>query len=721
MSKLSDYSDEDILRSLLEDNDSDGEQLEKHIKTHSKKPESGLGYLARGAARTAKDLGVGLATGLPDIATLPVRMASPLPLTSLSELSHKGINKLTSGYTEPRSRGERILSAASEGIGSMPTSGIAGRGLQGATALTKGIAGKIGRGTGKFLEAGTALTPANVIGTGLAGSAGQHVSERGGSPLEVLLASAAAGSAPGVASKVGSKVMHPLKTAAELLKVNPKKLEAFEKTKLIPTLADVSDSSPLKSYQNMISEMPGHGKIKAIQKQLPENIKELLGYEKGKDKLEAGSDLLESAKALREKRSTESGLKRQSYESKMPETTTIPGAFGNKEFKGHLVEVSDVLKPFHDFEWEVKGAQHIPTKAREFYEKLNNKVGKISEGYNVGKGNWIKYNDLQDILDNINSKTSGHLNEISPKDVGALKHIAGNIKGAVEKSVESLSPDAHKQYMKFKEHWAKHATEEVPDVNKLLKIDEASGKTAVFNKVYNDLLSGDGRIAQTVTKGSSKKQLEQFSRNIMRELADNGKDELSPVKFATRYKKLKTKQKNIAFSGLSKAEREQLDDVVKVIESTKDTLEHANKSRTTPSKQIQEYGTKSFAAVTALASGAVWPLETAAALGTAHLFTKYGLTDQKNIKLIAEAAKVKNPNMLLTYMKKLEDKGIPGMASLKKSYAKQLQLDAKYGVKSKFIPLGAKTVASTKPNEISQHTDDLSNYSDEEIMRSLED
>lgn len=544
----------------------------------------------RGAKRTALGLAKG-ALYLPDkaadIIRVPVNTAISMTggpkgyLKPTTEVLEKFVDD--KGELKPRNKLEEYEDIIAEGLGGA----ISGAGL--GNVLSKG-ASAAAQGVGKFIQAGTQPTTANLVATAAIPSAIKYASDRD------AIIPLVGGAASIYGAKKGKDVITSPEMANRVGKLIDFKPEVFEKLNSIPgwdkvqTLGDYIGNQAIKKIENQLRKVPFLGSAlekRALKK--GEMFTEALGQQ-NVDPSDAGTLAYKGVNQVEAKYFKEAN--EHLNQAVLSETADIPLRSTNKEIEklGHKFtsDAAEDLKsltnlgPYSNI---IKRMQ-LPAGYTDKVEKLNKYKKDLSylpenqRNQAIAKlegPTWQK--EIEDV-----TKGSGQLSELLflrtqlGKDINWSKKTVDvelkNFYHSINKDLGSYFSSIGKNQL---EHWKqynqithKYFREHASTVNKIQNLYTKDDKFKAFVNSLPEASSA--REAKTVMEGLGD-EAPDFFKQIVGEMGRH-KDQFDPLKFEQKWSKLARPVKNelLDAANIHGDHRKYVNKIIDSIQDVKTTL-----------------------------------------------------------------------------------------------------------------------------------------------------
>jgi hypothetical protein len=548
----------------------------------------------------------------------------------------RGIDTLTGGYTTPQTSGERLAESGTKAIADTLAQAATGAGLAG-TAV-KGAA-KLGRGLAKI----NPTNPAALAATGAGATAGQAYNEANpsnGNNLENFAGSLGAGLAADIATRTALGALNP-RSMANVLKINPKSVEAFHGMGVNPTLGQASDHPLIKSAENIIKNISPTSELRDATAKQYEHMVETLGPgAKGlaHTEQEAGKNIKSAFKEYGRRASDVTEKLKNQYMKKVAKAPT------------DLVDVTDSLHYFEKLEHE------LGTAAAKS-ELKNTPIGKQYESLRrraLENRGTVPLNDLEEFRRKLFDEISkGELGSVSK---GRLTQLRGKLNDDIKDYMHGIGASKEwNRYNKFYSQWAEkrkpHLVEakEVPDfeANKIFDSIGHSGKL-------------DRSLLDTVYASQKKNTQKETLDSLIQKMGKKG-NEYDVHLLAKRISNQPKETRDLLFKPLSVPMKNKIESVIHSIDKMKELAAYGNPSRTAYTQYGIE-GAKMLGATGLSAlmghspTDAFWTYALGSALTVA--VSKGMFANPRFINWAYKGTKIKNPKAMEYHIKGL--KGILG-------------------------------------------------------------
>jgi hypothetical protein len=388
-----------------------------------------------------------------------------------------------------------------------------------------------------------------------------------------------------------------------LIKLNPKKAEAFKAAGLQPTLADVADRGLIKHAQSAV--------FSGINPRAEQRGKKLNSFFEGLEPI----DLNQTGKL------TTSGAKK--YNEK---ASSIFNKLSDKAWKN--IDRTEFLPLTNTIETIRKELQAITPEAQAKLAKTQagQELTELVEAASNYEGS-LPFSDVAEVYKSPIGKLID-VGELGDKEQKALKRAYGAIAQDIDDFVLSRDPSALKDIKKANKFWHNFSEGNRKITNEAISKNKTSD-IATFNEIKNSLARGETRQGDVLTKRLNKAEKKQFSDTLIHELGRKD-GEFSPFVWANNFNKWRPEAQKIALSGLDKEHSNKLMNVAKALVHVKDTGKYGNFSNTS----------NNAAALATLIGAWKAPLETAQVVGTLAI-TGELFANPKVIDALYAASKVK--------------------------------------------------------------------------------
>jgi uncharacterized protein YaaW (UPF0174 family) len=661
-----------------------------------------INKVKRNVKRSGVKAGIEALTFLPDLLTLPARVASsitsPSPRqTSFSEMLNKYLEK-NKDY-KARTTGERVLDTVATNIIGMPIYGAAGTAVKsfGLPVISK-LAGAI--------EAGNKFTPLNVASTAAASSAAQGLEDTGASTPEVILGSIFAGNIPGglvtgtkVLGKTGKGLYNyltgkpkgitviPDRLAAYYANIDPEKLKAFKEVGLEPSLGQVSNSDFVKTLDLATRKGLGADQdlfekvIKQKEKLLktaglPENINQHLEGASLLEKInksKLGLDLQEenlarrfAAKLPKKKYTvgTEVNKEIESFFKKNPNldnptmrkalAENVAGAKANIK-EDVILDISkfkERLKDYTDkyFSNASKAYRSKSDSVFKLEKKLDNITKDTAKMLGENKPNYMALSDFEEIQSGLGRQIKDYTQILADKEMGKLKELYGRSSQVIGDNLKKTNPELAKEFFENKKFFSKNRQNFYQTHGKIAKAakklgDESGSK--VFNMIENDLFQkgSGGSMFKAVSEGMNNKEKRDLALKVIASRIEN--KDLGKL---LDLKKLPSHNREILYNALGKEAADNLEKTMKVLEADKQFLANVNVSGTTPHAEANRI-------INSLATGSVGKLRNIVSESIFRNTLSKAITNPEYVKKLAEIEKLSPKGFVKEAYKPIENYG----------------------------------------------------------------
>lgn len=553
--------------------------LDKSEVPESEQEEGMLDYAKRAFARGTRNAAVG-AVDTADFLATPVRSAynaiAPLigakQAPAIGQEVAKGIDTLTGGYTAPKNDEERVGESIGRGLGGI----FGGFGLGTASQGLKNAPGLI-KTAGKFLQSSNSLTPTNLATTGSVSGAIQHSLNK---EPEDILGAVGSGIIPGIAIPAATGALSLLSKkgrqgaaakTGELLKINPKAVETFEKAGVTPTLADVSESKIPKMLTSKLEHTPLAAEPIREAKELQRSqILEALEQGNVAKPLtieQAGKLSAKGARNVENKSNAKFSKQQKKFDQDI-ETLSKAGK--------DMVGTESVVNFFDD---EIFSKFKDPLQQQLFEESSLGKEYKRFYEAAEKNGGKLPYNALKDFLDHIRDKITT-FGEIGSKTQGRFKQFSKNIVNDIERDIgtnlKELGNDSYNNWKNYKKNYSIYKEEVVPKLNEIYKKDKKGGTDAFIDLITSQRKAGEK--PGIVLKGLDRSEQLDLTNAVHKHLGTKKDGTFDPIKWSREIKGLSPESRKILLSPLEEHSREKLMHIAESVDLIKSTLAEANKS-----------------------------------------------------------------------------------------------------------------------------------------------
>lgn len=490
---------------------------------------------------------------------------APMP----SQVIRQGFDSATEGLTVPRNAMERIIDTASEAV--------AGGGAAGMSSKTAALGAKTGQELASF------------AGAGAGGQAAKEVFPE--NPVAEVAGALIGGATPFTGS---------------VLRVNPNKVATFEKANIRPTLADVSDANTVKSFQNIVKEVPGSAGV--VEKAV-------------------GNTFDDAERAL-----NRVGLG-------VAKTDQQAGQIVKEGLEGYINKGKKVIgNLYDDLDKYVKPTEEVAAdKIDDVINTLRseaNTPGLLEglEGSQAGKimarlqGDIVTFNGQlpYSAIKKYRTEIGNHLKDVhllKSEDEAVFSRLYGGLSETMRDTAAQKGSAALRSFERANNVNAAFMTKAKKQIEPLLRRDDVQ---ELFNSVLRNQKIGNK--AQSVMNTLNKGDKQIIRGSMIKEFGTNNAGDFSATKAATAIKGLEPEAREALKSGLTPEQGVNFDKALDALMLVKETAKQTNPSRTL-------YGGISGASLVGLAAK---PVETGIILSGSHISARL-MTNQKFIKWLANA------------------------------------------------------------------------------------
>lgn len=548
----------------------------------------------------------------------------------------RGIDTLTGGYTTPQTSGERLAESGTKAIADTLAQAATGAGLAG-TAV-KGAA-KLGRGLAKI----NPTNPAALAATGAGATAGQAYNEANpsnGNNLENLAGSLGAGLAADIGTRTALGALNP-RSMANVLKINPKNVEAFHGMGVSPTLGQASEHPLIKSAENTIKNVGLTSELRNATAKQYKHILETLGPgAKGlaHTEQEAGKNIKSAFEEYGKKASDITEKLKKQYMKKVAKAPT------------NLIDVTDSLNYFekleHELGTETAKSELKNTAIGKQYESLRKKA--------LENRGTVPLNDLEEFRRTLFDEISkGELGTVSK---GRLTQLRSKLNDDIKDYMQGIGASKEwNRYNKFYSQWAEKRKPYIVEAREVPNFEA--------NRIFDSIgHSGDldRSLLDTVYASQKKTTQKETLDALIQKMGKKGNEYDSHL-LAKRFSKQPKETQDLLLKPLSSPMKKKFESVIDSIDKMKELAAYGNPSRTAYTQYSIE-GTKMLGAtgLSALMGHSPTDAFWAYALGSAFTvaISKGMFANPKFINWAYKGTKIKNPKAMEYHIKGL--KGILG-------------------------------------------------------------
>jgi hypothetical protein len=591
------------------------------------------GIAGRGAAKA-----IG---GTADLLALPSNVAllatGQEPLPSVSQTIGQGYDYLTGNQYQPQTLGEKSLDTAAEFIAS-------GFGLKQAAAT------KASKFAQKFIAPKTLKDYMALGGAGAGLEVGRELYPN--SPVAQIGASILGSKAPGAATSTAKTLSNPKTTLAELLKVNPSKVEAFKQGGLSPNLSNISDSRALGTTENVLRELPFIGA--PIEKNIKSNLNKIEGLNKDISPKEAGNIGIKGFDRFR----NEEKKIRNEFESEMERKIRPYHKVPINNTEKALLEIAPLFtsagKKLLAETPRLKWLNTILDAAEEGVPSIANTSKQSAFDFGTRS---VPFNDLRFFKQQI-AKDKQTFLKFGSSDKRELTRLTSAIEKDINNAIEEFSPETAKSLQGYNERYGKLKDFEAKYYKPLVmeKIGDKHYKRAsehFYDDVYRNLRD-NGEYAKQVfnTLGSGDKKT--FANGIISTLGKNAQNDFKPSVLASNFKKLPPESQDILLSAYTTQEANNIRGIIDSIDAMKETADLANKSRTGIVNIGKDIAMTGAQVLGALAGTAYFPIEGTILLAGSLAASKYLFGNPKFINWLSSTKNIGTPKEYAQKISELE-------------------------------------------------------------------
>lgn len=590
-----------------------------------------LARIPRNAAASLADVGDFIASPVREGLNLGAKALGMREIPTLANEITNSIDTATGGYTKPQTNPEKVEEAIQRGLISLPFGGALGTAAKGIKNLPNIEA------VGNFLRGSNAVTPANVLGTAattgaIQSSMNENPQDIAGAALSGIGSGMGAAALPSVASILTKKGRTGIaNTVGQKLKVNPQAVESFNKSGITPTLADVSESSPLKIISSKLEKLPVVGGNIKKTKELQRN-QVLQGLRQGDQDFLSKSDASElvkkGSKNYQRSKTTEFG---KIFDRVEEDIDKLPDSLIGKEKVDKFFE-----KTFKNIKTKSQQKKFEKSPLGQMYIDL----------YETAKenGGKLPYHYMKDVLDEVNNKITTH-GLIGKVDQGKLKQYASHISQSIEEGLEpkfkGLGEESYKNWKQAKKLYGDYAQNDIPKLNELYKKDKKGATDAFIDLVTNQKKGAEK--AKIVLQGLDHKDQLALTDAIHKQIGRSSDGSFSSLKWVRGFKDLDPKAQKVLLSPLKDSDQKKIHSIADTMDHLKGTLAEANTSATSYHHTIGALaGATGVAAVSFLSGNPMPAAKLATGLFLGKVASEKLLTNPKFINWIDKGMKAKN-------------------------------------------------------------------------------
>jgi len=620
-------------------------QAHESGRPEGKPEESKMSRFGRSMARLPRNTVAGL-LDMGDFLATPIReglnmgakaLGIDKQIPTLASETTNLIDQSTNGLSAPQNDAEKIEESVQRGLVSLPVGGALGKLAQGAKYAPQAV-----KSVGNFLRGSNVLTPTNIASTAATTGSIQHSinknpEDTSGAIISGLGAGLGVSSVPAVAGLLtqkgrGSTLSRLANKTAEKLSINPEAVEAFNKSGITPTLADVSKSDRVKMISSKMEKIPIVGAPLQEARDLQKN-KLLEGLRQGEKSLTHS----EASKIAKKGAKNYQGDK-------------------NLEFKQMFSKVEKDIQKLPD---DTVGTEVIDKYFEPMFEKFKtasqerrfkkSPIGKIyTELYQDAKenGGKLPYHSMKRFLDDVNDTVTTH-GLIGKVSEGELKGFGGAIAENIVKDLEpkfkTLGESSYKNWKEAKKYYAQYAEHDIPKLNEIYKKDK-KGATEAFLDIVTNQKKGAEK-AKIVLNGLDGKEKIELTDAIHHQFGRTTDGTFSPLKWVREFKSLQPEAQKVLLSPLDKSSQKKLNHIVETIDHMKSTLNEANTSKTSYYTALGTIATLAARAASHLVGGDPLPaVQLAAGLFAGRVISDKFLSNPKFINWLYKGMNAKNMN-----------------------------------------------------------------------------
>jgi hypothetical protein len=350
------------------------------------------------------------------------------------------------------------------------------------------------------------------------------------------------------------------KTSEVLTGFKPELYEKFAAAEMVPTVADVTKSRPVKRFQNVLTETP-----------FAAGIMETAGEKRAFDLENKFADIVANSKLVEEA----GQLVQQGASKYNKKAIDISTKMYEKAWKGikndEMVPLPNTFKAIqeqmHAITPEAKAKLAQSTSGQELLG-----LAQAIENHNGA----LPFHDLKKVFKKDIASLVKDWKAVGDSGQGQLKHVGGILDNEMREFTKSKNPAAAKDFARADEFWKKYSERNRKVANKQVGLESP---VSSFESVNNALKRGDTRPAKVIMQKLPESEKAELSSTFMYELGREG-EEFSPEKWARNFAKLRPESKKVMLSGLDNQHARKLDAISEAMKETKHTRFVGNPSGT---------------------------------------------------------------------------------------------------------------------------------------------
>lgn len=477
------------------------------------------------------------------------------------------IDYISNNYTKPENDVEKLAEMGTRAVGSAAIA------LHPAVRLaaTIGTAGnvlsksdKVRQLLGKYLSMGYAPTTGNLasnVGQSLAVE--KSLQQDPDNPLQAIGAGMLTGHAIEGLPKLISR--NPVKNALRAsLKIDPQKLEEFDKAGMFATLGDITDSANVKYLQNAVNKYGDQNNLKDITLKNIEQFKKNINLSGEENLTKAGMNAL----------SKEEG-------KKLYNLAYDQYAQGEKK-------AFDLMKPYLE--------KVNPNNTKNYIEEIKNKHS--SPGLKlelstrpIGK----QINTLEVDLNNMSPHEANQYKKIigekahgwgiygnKPADY-ELKDLYRNLKDDIETHAKKVSPEAYNTLKENNLNFERFKTDVEPWLQSLMN---SKNENSVADMFLNSINRGDSNFIKFANEALPLKEQAKIKQYVFKALGTDNKGEFNFTKAFKNYSALQPEVKEALFKNIPIDQKEVIENTFKVMKNIGNRATSINTSNTAITNEI---------------------------------------------------------------------------------------------------------------------------------------